>query len=127
MAKTFYILGEINPKHPNEPKIVIGRAILAPGKEAVHAEDVRLRRMISFDATSFVPGTLGLVNSAGTGLVITTRLSPRIAAAVAYASITPAPRNFASITVMRGSLNGTNRGDATRNGSVAFNFMAIGD
>ena len=127
MAKTFYILGEINPKQPGEPKIVIGRAILAPGKEAVHAEDVRLRRMISFDANSFVPGTLGIVNAAGTGLVFTTRLSPRIAAAVAYASISPAPRNFASIVVIRGSLNGTNLMSTTRNGSVAFNFMAIGE
>jgi hypothetical protein len=127
MAKTFYILGEINPKHPNEPKIVIGRGILGEASEAVHAEDVRLRRMISFSANSFIPGTTGVINAAGTGLVIVSRLSPRMAAVVNYASITPAPRNFASLIVNRGSLNGTNLGGATRNGSIAFSFMAIGD
>lgn len=123
MAKTFYILGTINPKRPNEPKIVIGRAILAPASEAVHAEDVRLRRLMSFDATSFVPGTLGLLLST----VMVTRMSPKMAAVVAYASITPAPRNFASIVVTLGAVNGTNLGAATKNGSVAFDFMAIGD
>lgn len=123
MAKTFYILGEINPKRPNEPKIVIGRGILGAASEAVHAEDVRLRRLIHFEASGFLAGTL--TNMVGT--CIQTLMFPRLAAVPKYGSITPAPRNAASLVLVSRALNGTNKGDATRNGSVAFDFVAIGE
>jgi len=123
MAKTFYIFGEINPKHPHEPKIVVGRGILGQASEAVHAEDVRLRRLIHFDASGFLAGTL--TNMVGTCIQV--RMHPRLAATGKYGSITPAPRNFASFVVVSRALNGTNLGGATRNGSISFDFVAIGE
>ncbi len=123
MAKTFYIFGKINPKHPHEPKMVIGRGVLAPAKEAVHAEDVRLRRLIYFEASGFLAGTL--TNMVGT--CVQTLMFPRLAAVPKYGSITPAPRNAASLIIVARALNGTNLGNATRNGSIAFDFVAIGE
>ena len=123
MAKTFYILGEVNPKHPHEPKIVVGRAILGRASEAVHAEDVRLRRLIHFEASGFLAGTL--TNIVGTCIQV--RMHPRLAATGKYASISPAPRNIASFVMVSRNLNGTNLGDATRNGSISFDFVAIGE
>ena len=123
MAKTFYIFGEITPKHPNEPKIVVGRAVISSASEAVHAEDVRLRRLIHFDGSGFLAGTL--TNMVGTCVQI--MMFPRLAAVPKYGSITPTPRNSASLVVVSRNLNGTNYMDTTRNGSVAFDFVAIGD
>lgn len=108
MAKTFYILGEVQPKHPNELKIVVGRGVLAPASEAVHAANVRLRRLVAFHVTG------ASITTAGT--VVSSRLSPRIAAAAAYASINPAPRNFASIVVQ-----------PVGAGTISFEFLAFGD
>lgn len=110
MAKTFYILGEINPKKPNDLKIVVGRGVLAPAKEAIHAANVQLRRIVAlqvFDASA---------NSAGT--VVTSKMSPIMAPAVQYGSITPAPRNFASIIV---------QSSGAVAGSISFGFIAYGE
>lgn len=123
MAKTFYIFGEVNPKHPHEPKIVVGRGVIGRASEAVHAEDVRLSRLIHFEASGFLAGTL--TNMVGT--CVQTLMFPRLAAVPSYGSITPAPRNAASLVLVARALNGTNKGNATRNGSVAFDFVAIGE
>lgn len=123
MAKTFYIFGEINPKHPHDAKIVVGRGIIGQASEAIHAEDVRLRRLIHFDASGFLAGTL--TNMVGTCLQV--RMHSRLAATGKYGSITPAPRNAASLVLVSRALNGTNLMSTTRNGSVVFDFVAIGE
>lgn len=109
MAKTFYILGEINPKKPNDLKMVIGRGVLAPAKEAVHAEDVRLRKLHHFKVTG---------SSAAAGRALGAKMTPRLAAVQSYASIQPEVRNAASLITIAG---------AAVTGSVSFDFVAYGE
>ncbi len=109
MAKTFYILGEIQPDSPHEMKMVIGRGVMAPAKEAVHAEDIKLRTMYHFKVTG---------SSAVSGKQLAAKMTPRLAAVPAYASIRPTPRNAASLITVTG---------AAITGSVSFDFVAYGE
>ena len=109
MAKTFYILGEINPKKPGDLKMVIGRGVLAPAKEAVHAEDIKLRSLIHFKLTG---------SSAVAGKALGAKMTPRLAAVPKYGSIQPGVRNAASLITIAG---------AAITGSVSFDFVAYGE
>ena len=109
MAKTFYILGEITPTRPGDLKMVIGRGVLAPAKEAVHAEDVKLRTLIHFKVTG---------SSAIAGRAVGAKMTPRLAAVQKYGSINVIPRNAASLIYTAGAIVA---------GSISFDFLAYGE
>jgi len=109
MAKTFYILGTISPKKPGDLKMVIGRGVMAPAKEAMHAENIHLRTLVHVKVTG---------SSAVSGKQLAAKMTPRLAAVPAYASINVVPRNAASLITVTG---------AAITGSVSFDFVAYGE
>jgi len=109
MAKTFYILGEITPKRPGDLKMVIGRGVLAPAKEAVHAENIGLRTLVNFKVTG---------SNAIAGRAIGAKMTPRLAAVQKYGSINPDVRNAASLIHTAGAIVA---------GSISFDFVAYGE
>lgn len=114
MAKSFKIR-TILPKVGNGPKIVAGTAYMSPAQEAIHSEDIKLRKIHFLSVTS---------PAIGTYIHVTIPQLDKGNNRVQEGSM----GNYASLNAVQGfKAIGKNGSHAAIAGSHSFGFIAIGE